>query len=284
MALVALPVALPAQSLDYSSLLDSLNDGSSEGSDSSSSLNVGSLLNQLLLKQALTASATPSRSSGAATPAPAPTPVYHNVCPICGTSFPGTAPYKGVAWGMRLDLRMYGQIQDPAPAPLCPKCRFVIYKTTYEETELSRLRPYVNSAEYRGIDQRNVSYYYLARLREKSMVKMQNGDYDIAHAFLQAAWQAEDLGDSGLTRQYLEKALYYTERYAKTAAKTDAYYTTVKILAAELLRRLGRFPEAEAAIERVEGGAEFQAAYLQRIIAAEKALIAVEDPRPADSP
>jgi len=273
---------LGAQDLDYKSLLDAGADSSSDSS-SDSSLDLGKLLNQQLLQKLLKASPSPSPKAAAtataATPA-TPSPVYYYVCPLCGTTFPGAAPYKGVAWGYRLDLRMYGQIKDPPDAPLCPKCRFVIYKSTYDETELSRLRPYVPSAEYQGIAQRNTSYYYLAFLREKGMVKMKNGDYDVAHAYLQASWQAEDLGAKDLQARYLERALFYVERYAKTAKRDDPYYTTVKILGAEIERRLGRFAEAEGSLKSIEKEEAFKPKYIQDIIASELAYIQVEDSGP----
>jgi hypothetical protein len=281
LALLTLSAArLAAQTLDYGSLLDLGSDAdtaSDEGSDSS--LDLGKLLNQQL-EQILKASPSPAAAKPGIASSPAPSPVYRYVCPLCGTSFPGNAPYKGVAWGYRLDLRMYGQIKDPPDAPLCPKCRFVLYKSTYDESELSRLRPYVATGEYVSIAQRNTSYYFLAFLREKGMVKMKNGDYDIAHAYLQASWQAEDLGDRELMARYLERALFYVERYGKAAKKTDPYYPTVKILAAELKRRLGRFVEAEDALRAIEKDEAFRPKYIQDIIAAERGYLTVEDSEP----
>lgn len=274
---------LGAQDIDYKSLLGA---GSDQDPASDSGLDLGKLLNQQLLQKLLKAS--PSASPGAspqagaspaakaATPA-APNPAYSCVCPLCGASFPGPAPYKGVAWGYRLDLRMYGQIKDPPDAPICPKCRFVIYKSTYDESELSRLRPYVSSAEYQAIPPRNTSYYYLAFLRERGMVKMKNGDYDIAHAYLQASWQAEDLGDAELQARYLERSLFYVQRYAKAAKRDDPYYQTVKILGAEIERRLGRFAEAESALRAIEKDEAFKAKFIQDIIASELAYVRVED-------
>jgi hypothetical protein len=284
LACALLGASLGAQGLDYKSLLDAGSDsdsGSDSGSDSS--LDLGKILNQQLLQQLLKASPSASPKADAAAAAKAvtpatPSPVYYYVCPLCGTSFPGAAPYKGVAWGYRLDLRMYGQIKDPPDAPLCPKCRFVIYKSTYDESELSRLRPYVSSAEYQGIAQRNTSYYYLAFLREKGMVKMKNGDYDIAHAYLQASWQAEDVGDKELQARYLERALFYVRRYAKSAKRDDPFFPTVKILCAEIERRLGRFTEAESSLRAIEKDEAFKAKYIQDIITSELAYIQVEDP------
>lgn len=272
--------SLPAQTLDYGSLFDVGSDADTAtdgGSDSS--LDLGKLLNQQL-QRILKASPSPAAANPSLAATPAPSLAYKHVCPLCGTSFPGSAPYKGVAWGYRLDLRMYGQIKDPPDAPLCPKCRFVLYKSAYDESELSRLRPYVALPEYLSIAQRNTSYYFLAFLREKGMVKMKNGDYDIAHAYLQASWQAEDLGDRELMTRYLERALFYVERYGKAAKKTDPYYPTVKILAAELKRRLGRFVEAENALRAIENEEAFKPEYIQDIIAAERGYIQVEDSEP----
>lgn len=272
---LASPLILAAQTLDYSSLLDTGADD-----DADSGLDLGKILNQQLLQQLLKVSPAPSPAAVQPSASPAPTPAFRYACPLCGESFPGTAPYKGVAWGYRLDLRMYGRIKDPPDAPLCPACRFPIFRSAFGETELSRLRPYVNSGEYKSIDPRHVPYYYVARLREKGLLSSKNGDYDIAHAFLQAAWQAEDLGDKALESGYLERALFYAERHGKAAKKDDPYYQTAKILTAELLRRLGRFAEAESALRSIEKAPEFSATFLQDIISSELAYIRLEDSAP----
>ncbi len=286
-----LGASVAAQTTDYSSLLNAL-DSDSDSAEADSDFNLGSLVNEQLLKQLLRPSASPAPASGAqslssalkAGPSPLATPVYHHACPLCGASFPGTAPYKGVAWGYRLDLRMYGQIKDPPDAPLCPQCRFPLYKSSYTELELSRLRPYVNSPEYKAIDARHLPYFYLAHLREKGIVAAKNGDYDIAHAYLQAAWQAEDLGEKKLETSYLETALRYVERFSKAAKRQDPYYPSAKVLGVELKRRLSRFTDAQMELARFEKDPEFSAPFLQRILAAEKALIQVEDPSPSNSP
>ncbi len=227
----------------------------------------------------------PIASPSASSPSPAPSIMPKTVCPLCGTSFPSSAKSPGVVWGMRLDLRTWGKgIVDPPELPVCPSCGFVVYSSSIGPTELGRLRLFVASEAYKKIPAGHYPYYYLAVLRESGVVPLKDGSYSIAHAYLQAAWQAEDYKDSARERLYLEKALSWMDKYAKEVKRGDYYYPTSRILPADLLRRLGRFPEAEGRLRPLESDPDFQAAYLKRIIAAELSLIKVQDSSPQASP
>jgi hypothetical protein len=226
-----------------------------------------------------------SPPAAAATPAPLPSPIPMNLCPVCGTSFPGVAKQHSAVWGIRLDLRTFGKaVRDPPDLPMCPNCRFVIFKTSFTDTELARLRAYVASDPYKKIEARHFSYYYLAKILEAKAVPLKDGSYSIAHAYLQAAWQAEDYKDAGLVALYLQNALTWADAFAKESKPGDYYYPTSRLLPGELLRRLGRFAEAAARFAPLEKDQNFSAAYLQRIIAAEQALIRVQDSSPQASP
>lgn len=279
LALGFLAPLAPAQ--DMGELLDSYGRMFSSDEDGDASLIDTSLLRAII---GSSPAPTPSSLFPVPTPrAPSAAPAQ-KLCPVCGTAFPFMPAKPGTAWGMRLDLRLTGPVTDPPSLALCPSCGFPVYDESIQEPELGRLRGFVASADFKNIDARHFPYYRLAFIREKRLVQMNAGDYDIAHAYLQAAWQAEDSGDDVAVRLYLEKALHYSLSHALSCPPNDRYYPTSRLLPVELLRRLGRFSEAASRLESFQGERSFQAAYLQRIIKAETALIEVEDGRPAPSP
>jgi hypothetical protein len=226
--------------------------------------------------------------SSVQTPAPAATPVpikpVTMLCPVCGQTLTPLAADKGATWGYRLDLRRVGPVKDPPALLVCPNCRFPVFKTDFTDTELTRLRAFLKSAEYAAIPYQSVPYYYVALIKERRLVRLPAGDYDIAHAYLQASWQAEDMNEPALRDAYLGKALVYVQSALKTVKRGDPYFPTLHILNAELRRRLGKFSEAKAILRPLVKDKDFQAAYLKRIIAAEEALVKVEDSSPANSP
>jgi hypothetical protein len=91
-------------------------------------------------------------------------------CPLCGTEFRGKVAVSGTQFGMRLDFMPIGQIAAPWPMPVCPKCRFVLFKDAgedYAPDEIEKLKKLVASDSYAKLPKEAPSYQRLALIRER---------------------------------------------------------------------------------------------------------------------
>ncbi len=240
---------------------------------------------QALSSPAPTPAPSAARFNTARVPVPTPTMAEKRACPVCGTAVPAAKSQASAVWGSRLDLRLFGAgVVDPPDLPICPSCRCPLYADSIGALEADRLRAFVGTPEYKGIERAHFPYYFLARVQEAKAVPLRYGSYSIALSYLRAAWQAEDYRDEARTALYLEKALAWMDAYAREVKRGDYYYATSRLLPAEILRRLGRFAEAEARLKPLEREPDFSSAYLKKIVKAELALVAAGERSPQASP
>ena len=109
-------------------------------------------------------------------------------CPIDGEKFTATLATSGYMRGRFLDGKPYGSILAPPPIPKCPTSGFVVYKRTFTEDELTRLRAFVATPAYRAAAAQETTHYLLALLLEHMGAPKRS----IAYARLLSTWQAAD--------------------------------------------------------------------------------------------
>jgi len=200
-------------------------------------------------------------------------------CPLCGTTFETSQAISGTAWGSRLDFRPLGPIASPWPIPVCPNCRFVIFKDKFNKEEVERLRLYVKSQEYQNLAKNHPSYYLLAKIYEFNGM----GHLILAHTYLKASWQVE-ASDHEKCTKYLEMSLKNFEKYLLTNDKRDDRWVNAELLCGEIERRLGHFEKAKNRFDRLESLQEFRKDNLRRIIFTQIYLIGIEESRPREFP
>ena len=228
--------------------------------------------------------------------APAGAMTLHEVeltCPYDGTKFKFMEQGSGTSFDKSLGLMAYGPIQSPWPIAVCPTNGFVFLKDQYDDADLARLKPIVLSAEYQAT--RDETPYY----RAAWITEHDGGDHaKVSWLLLQATWEA---GTADVRERYaarlkgapdLEKKVVMaegttSERYKRYAAELLARLPadiaanpdkpdTYKILTGELLRRLGRFEEADVFLGDYAVKLD-PAGTLAKVVAFERALIAKRD-------
>lgn len=191
-------------------------------------------------------------------------------CPYDGVKFTYSAQNSGTSFDRQLDWMPVGAIESPWPLASCPTNGFVFVKAKYEDDELERLRPLILSPEFQGI-RSETPYYRASWIRERTGAS----HAEVSSLLLQATWEAgrAELGErsrmdtpglSAKDAQDLVQRLmtegttgeryrrYATELLARLAV--DVADTTRsmeariydRLLTGEMLRRLGRFEEADS--------------------------------------
>jgi hypothetical protein len=205
--------------------------------------------------------------------------VFDCTCPLCDTKFKATLAGSATHVGQRLDLRPLGSAISPWPIPVCSKCGFVMFKGFSEKhtaEELATLRGLVNADGYKKLPANTPSYERLAVLYEG----LKRPPFAISSAYLQASWQVEDQPERN--RVLLEKSRKWIEKYLEKAPKTDEAWTKAEVLRGELLRRVGKFEESKAQLERLGKLKEFTADPFPHIIGQELTLIEAKDTSPQE--
>jgi hypothetical protein len=196
--------------------------------------------------------------------------VVEMTCPYDGVKFSFSRQTSGTSFDKLLDWMPVGAIESPWPLAACPTNGFVFLKENYEDDELERLRPLILSEQYRSIKS-ETPYYRAAWIMEHTGASHQ----DISRFLLQATWEAgrAELGERSRantpggsaqeTAEIFRRTLSEgttSERYRRYATELLARLTVDvaddargaeeriadRLLIGELLRRLGRFDEADS--------------------------------------
>jgi hypothetical protein len=195
--------------------------------------------------------------------------VVEKTCPYDEVKFTFDAQNSGSSFDRLLDGMLLGSIESPWPLAVCPTNGFVFLKEHYTADELERLRPLIFSAEYQNMKS-ETPYYRAAWIAERSGFS----HAETSRILVQATWQAEmaELAERGLNRaagQPLQDASKFIDRLmaeGTTGERYQRYVTEVlvrlqvdvadaarspearvadRLLIGEMLRRLGRFEEAD---------------------------------------
>jgi len=201
-----------------------------------------------MLLQAATGGQTPPAEP------PSPPPLHggpaKTTCPIGGETFEAWHAGSYSTYGARPDGRPYSYMSFPFPLPECPGNRLIVLGT-YSPAELARLPAILAGAPYRRMIDRETSYYRAAWLA----TALGRGAVEALDLLLQATWQAKDEADHkperrARTRRYQTE---FAERVAALAPDTRAPDRVwLQMRAANALRELGRFREAELMRRRAE--------------------------------
>lgn len=211
-------------------------------------------------------------------------------CPYDGTIFKFEEQGSGTAFDKTLDLMPVGAIRSPWPLAVCPTNGFVFIKSEYKPEELERLRPIVLSAEYQALKD-ETAYYRAAWIMQRDGAP----HADVSRYLLQATWEAgqqelyeryqarpatapeldfkEFMAEGTRSERYRRYATELLARLAQDIAAAPTESAAFKILTGELLRRLGRFDEAEEHFKALAGDFDVDG-IVARIIAFERELIA----------
>lgn len=197
-------------------------------------------------------------------------------CPIGGETFTQRMATSGYQYGMQLDIKPVGAIAAPLPLPECPGNGFLIFDEGLSDADIDRLTAVVASREYQAMRGRESTYYRAAHLQRA----LGQPVHRIAWTLLRASWQAG--GDQYL--RYAEEAL--AEYRKALQGPPDGEFTTelqdsAHIVIGELLRRLGRFDEAQAHLRALQERKDWQDTPLAAIVQQELRLIAARNPLPA---
>src|SRR5262249_2994831 len=88
-------------------------------------------------------------------------------CPIDGKRFTTKVVNSYSMFGRWLDMKPMGALVVPLPLPVCPENGFVIFKQTFSDDEMEKLKLIVLTDEYRSLRRENTDYFMIAYLMER---------------------------------------------------------------------------------------------------------------------
>lgn len=161
------------------------------------------------------------------------------ICPVGGEKFKYMELMSYSTFGAMPDGMPFGSATFPIELPQCPGNGLVMYDD-FDAARVAKLEPIVFGAEYQALRKTETPYFLAYRLAE------QLGDSDSVPWLLQSAtWEAKNADPQG------ERARRYTEAFValvKSMPVDDTSFPSIALRAraANALRELGRFEEAEA--------------------------------------
>ncbi|MDT9599859.1 hypothetical protein [Sphingosinicella rhizophila] len=168
---------------------------------------------------------------------PAEPAIVEISCPIGGASFDYVRPVPEAVTGLRPDGKPYSGATYPPALPECPDNGLVLYKD-YDEAEIAKLKPVIESADYQAQRGTDTAYYRAYRL----MRVLGEAPDDYLWTLLQASWEADDRPE--LRTRYLTELV---EAAAEVPARPeDLNWIGMEARTVNALRELGRFNEARA--------------------------------------
>ena len=171
-------------------------------------------------------------------------------CAVCGNESEQRVIGSTNAFGSPdLDLRPPEMQRSTMPywVQRCPECGYCNYSLK-EKTSVDKA--YLSSKEYTALfadipeDSLAASFIRQARIAEKD--KSYN---NAMHAYLHAAWCCDDKGNSEGAKQCRLLALKVLDANYKDIVKSSDE-DTITCMKADMLRRAGKFEEAQAAAEK----------------------------------
>lgn len=196
-----------------------------------------------------------------------------------------TCPFDSHSWrqrmetsaspkGMRLDLRQFGDVIQPATLPQCPKCRAVLFMEKFDARTVDKLRPFVQGRDFQQAAEKYPSYYLLALIQEWTKAP----PIFVGHSYLKASWQLEQKPNA--MRQCLERAHANLAKAFASMKGGDAEFANTALLLGELERRLGRFEAAKERFQALRDAEAFKEPGFQKIIQRELELITASESAP----
>jgi hypothetical protein len=160
-------------------------------------------------------------------------------CPVGGEAFTGPSLMHYSTFGALPDGQPIGSIDFPVLMPECPGNGMIIYDKFTPENA-TKLAPFVASPAYKAMRDSETSYY-----RAHWLAKSAGNSEQAAWLLLSATWQAKKTDPTG------EQARRYNSEFVAIVRGLPADASSfpsiaLRARAANALRELGRFDEAEA--------------------------------------
>lgn len=174
---------------------------------------------------------------------PAAASTYFTVrktCPVGGQKFKFQELGSISTWGALPDGMPVGSGEFPIRLPQCPGNGLVMFRD-FSRPEIAKLSPYVQGEVYRGMRAAGETPYYLAFHTARML-----GDADPEWLLLSATWEAKNAGSAAAARVDRYNAEFVDLVRARAASAADFESIAMRARAANALRELGRFDEAEA--------------------------------------
>lgn len=178
------------------------------------------------------------------------------VCPLCREPFKSSVPATGADLGpLHTDFRreVIGFQPRCHLIHTCPFCGYTALEGDFGQHVMRPVaRKMIQALRYlvRGdIPLSSQRYEYAARCAEM----LNQSPLRIADLYLSAAWSAQEEGQRKTETAYRTKAIEFFQRALKAPGAIPApERATTTYLIGELYRRIGRGPEAERWLERVD--------------------------------
>jgi hypothetical protein len=168
-------------------------------------------------------------------------------CPIDGQRFTAKVVKSYTIFGRRLDMKPIGALVAPTPLPVCPENGFVIFKQTFSDDEIEKLKSIVFTDEYRSLRRENTDYFMAAYLMER----MGETGLRLGTMYLQASWEAEE-SQPRLADRYRSISVKIFDEYLGQEKNHSPQWVQVLIITSDLERMLGRFDAAKARLDAAQ--------------------------------
>ena len=168
-------------------------------------------------------------------------------CPIGGEKF--KAFYLGTysTYGLHLDWEPISYMRFPIPIPVCPSNGFVVAKKDYTAEELEKLKKIVESKTYKDIyAQKHATFYLYAKIKELNEEKFD----DYWWLYLNATWEADNCKNKVRYKEYALEAIAAGKKRLAELKDSEETYWTLKIVTADLCRRIGDFKSSQELIDK----------------------------------
>ncbi|HSI18026.1 MAG TPA: hypothetical protein VK980_09670 [Sphingomonas sp.] len=157
-------------------------------------------------------------------------------CPIGGEKFDYMALMSISTYGELPDGMPIGSGMFPILMPQCPGNGLVMYRD-FDAATVKRLEPIIASPAYQALRKTETRYYLAYRLAAEL------GDDGATWLLLSATWEAKNAGAADQAHRYMEE--FVARVAAMPTSATDLTSIALRARAANALRELGRFKEAE---------------------------------------
>lgn len=169
-------------------------------------------------------------------------------CAVGGEKFKFLDQASSTSWGQLPDGMRIGTGPNPGTLPQCPTNGLVMYRE-FDKATVAKLAPIVAGGDYQAI-RASETPYYLAYWLEKRL-----GDDSPAWLLLAAGWEAKNVDPaSPRARRYAEEFIALVA--ALPVNDTSLESIALRARAANALREVGRFAEAEALRASIKVGAD----------------------------
>lgn len=193
------------------------------------------------------------------------------ICPIGGESFQALVFSHYSTFGMRPDGKPNASWLMPLPIPECPSNGLVLLRD-FDAATVAKLKPLIASPEYRAMTKGDSTYYRAQWLATRIGMT----EVEALGLLLPATWQVKPAtAPTGQAMPSPEKAIAYQAEFARrvgalpdTTSAEDRLWLQAR--AANALREIGRFDEAEAMRQRAvtalpASDAKYWAEYLAQL-------------------